>query len=137
MLTIFSSIVQIRDALGLSMALQRAIIRQGSSIIDKQDIRTMRGYRVVVISQGPDLDLFMHPGALSRLGLWLVDAMRERIQGTNISKRTKKKSLPFVVACLDERNGSYMVVGINAALDFGDVRKKLVYFFLFFLVKFI
>ena len=125
-LNVTHSVVQIRDALRLSMALHRAIIRQGSSIIDKQDIRTMRGYRVVIVSQGPDLDLFVHPGALSRLGLWLVDAMRERIPGTNVSKRTKKKSLPFVVACLDERSGSYLVVGINAAKDFGDIRKKFV-----------
>lgn len=115
---------QLRDALRLSMALHRAVIRQGTSLIDKHAVRTMRGHRVVVLAQGPDLALFAHPGALARLARWLVDAMRERIPGTNVSVHSKKKSLPFVVACLDEREGTYLVVGINAALEFGDVRKK-------------
>jgi len=108
------------------MSLHRAIIRQGTSIIDKQDIRTMRNHRVVVMQQGPDLPLFAHPGILSRLALWLVDALRDHIPGTNVSARTKRKSLPFVVACLNEGEGTYIVVGVMAALDFGDVRKKYV-----------
>ena len=64
---ILSSIHQLKRALNLSMSLHRAIIRQGTSIIDKQDIRTFRGHRVVVLTQGPDLALFAHPGVLSRL----------------------------------------------------------------------
>lgn len=107
------------------MSLHRAIIRQGTSIIDKQDIRTFRGHRVVVLTQGPDLALFAHPGVLSRLALWLVDALRDRLPGTTIaSSRSKRKSLPFVVACLNEKTGTYIVVGVTAALDFGEVRKK-------------
>jgi cell division control protein 45 len=106
------------------MSLHRAIIRQGTSIIDKQDIRTMRNHRVVVLTQGPDLALFAHPGVLSRLALWLVDALRDRIPGKLVSSRSKKKSLPFVVCCLNEEPGTYIVVGVMAALDFGDVRKK-------------
>ncbi|KAG6917784.1 hypothetical protein DXG01_001056 [Tephrocybe rancida] len=113
----------LRDALRLSMALHRAIIRQGTSIIDKQDIKTMQGYRVVILSQGPDLALFTHPSVLSRLAMWLVDALRDRIPSTT-NPRTKKKSLPFVVACLNETTDTYMLVGVTAALDFGDVRKN-------------
>lgn len=124
-ITVFS-IVPLRDALSLAMSLHRAIIRQGTSIIDKQDIRTMRSHRVVVLSQGPDLALFAHPGVLARLGLWLVDALRDRLPGTKIGglKGRGKKSLPFVVACLNERTQTYVVVGIMGALDFGDVRRK-------------
>lgn len=107
------------------MSLHRAIIRQGTSIIDKQDIRTFRGHRVVVLTQGPDLALFAHPGVLSRLALWLVDALRDRLPGTTVANaRSKRKSLPFVVACLNESAGTYIVVGVTAALDFGEVRKK-------------
>lgn len=120
----FRSITTLRQSLNLAMSLHRAIIRQGTSIIDKQDIRTMRHHRVVVLTQGPDLHLFSHPGVLSRLALWLVDALRDRVPGTSVSTRTKRKSLPFVVACLNETSKSYMVVGVMAALDFGDVRKK-------------
>ncbi|KAG7086638.1 hypothetical protein E1B28_002580 [Marasmius oreades] len=112
------------ESLKLSMSLHRTIIVRGTSIIDKQDIRTMRNHRVVVMQQGPDLPLFSHPGVLSRLALWLVDALRDKVPGTNVSCRTKRKSLPFVVACLNETTHSYIVVGVMAALDFGDVRKN-------------
>ncbi|KAJ7470263.1 CDC45-like protein [Mycena latifolia] len=119
-----SDIGPLREALNLSMTLHRAIIEQGTSIIDKQDIRTMRNHRVVILTQGRHLALFSHPGVLSRLALWLVDALRDRLPGTNVSSRTKRKSLPFVVACLNESTQSYIVVGVMAALDFGDVRKN-------------
>ena len=109
------------------MALHKAIIRQGSSIIDKQDIRTLRGHRVVVITQGPDLALFSHPGVLSRLALWLVEAMRDKVPVKPLANGKKRKSLPFVVACLNEKTDSYIVVGVTAALDFGEVRKKYVF----------
>ncbi|KIM87549.1 hypothetical protein PILCRDRAFT_85952 [Piloderma croceum F 1598] len=122
-----SDIKPLHEALSLSMSLHRAIIRQGTSIIDKQDIRTMRSHRVVILSQGPDLALFSHPGVLSRLALWLVEALRDRLPGTAVGNRRGgkgRKSLPFVVACLNEREETYIVVGVMAALDFGDVRKN-------------
>lgn len=120
-----NDIVRLREALPLSMALHRAIVRQGSSIIDKHDIRTLRGHRVVTITQGPDLDLFAHPGVLSRLAQWLVEALRDRLQGTvTVYSRSKRKSLPLVVACLNEKEGTYIVVGVVAALNFDDVRKN-------------
>ena len=108
------------------MALHRAVIRTGSALIDKHSIRNMRGHRVVLLTQGPDLALFAAPGALARLARWLVDAMRERVDFTGSQTVTKKnkKSLPLVVAALDEMQGTYLVVGLNAAPELGDVRKK-------------
>ncbi|KAJ3904359.1 CDC45-like protein [Lentinula edodes] len=119
-----ADIEALKHSLKLSMTLHRAIIRQGTSIIDKQDIRTMRNHRVVILTQGPDLPLFSHPGVLSRLALWLVDALRDKLPGKVVSTRTKRKSLPFVVACLNEASNLYIVVGVMAATDFGDVRKN-------------
>lgn len=84
----------------------------------------MKNHRIVILTQGPDLELFSHAGVLSRLALWLVNAVRDFVPGTNVSKCTKKKSLPFVVACLNEEVGTYMIVGVMAALNFGEVRKK-------------
>lgn len=107
------------------MALHRAIIRQGTSIIDHQNIRTTRTHRVVVLTQGPDLALFSHPAVLSRLALWLVDALRDRVPTTSL-QNSKKKSLPFVVACLDEARHAFVVVGVMGAPEFGDVQKKCV-----------
>lgn len=118
------SMERVNDSLKLARALHQAIIRQGTSIIDKQDIRTMHGHRVVVLQQGPDLALFTIPGVLSRLALWLIEAMRDRVAETKQAK--KRKSLPFVVACLDEKAGRYVVVGVTSALEFGDTRRKYV-----------
>ncbi|KAL1746087.1 CDC45 family [Schizophyllum fasciatum] len=115
-------ITRLNEALKLTMSLHRAIIRQGTSIIDKQDIRTMRSHHVVVLTQGPDLALFAHPGVLARLALWLVDAVREKLPAG--AGRGRRRSLPFVVACLNEAAGTYIVVGVTAALSFGDVRKN-------------
>lgn len=120
------SIGSLREALGLSMTLQRAVIRQGTSIIDKQDIRTMRNHRVVILSQGPDLALFSNPSVLMRLALWLVDALRDKLTGMTVNARSRKKSLPFILACLNETKGRYTVVGVMGALDYGEVRKKYV-----------
>ncbi|ETW85742.1 hypothetical protein HETIRDRAFT_310882 [Heterobasidion irregulare TC 32-1] len=119
-----NDVTRLREALFLSMSINRAIIRTGSSIIDKNDIRTIKGHRVVQLKQGPDLVLFTRPGVLFRLGLWLVDALRDRVGGVNIGRRTKKKTLPIILACLNEQARTYIVVGINAALDFGDVKKN-------------
>ncbi|TBU65661.1 CDC45-like protein [Dichomitus squalens] len=120
-----SDINRLREAITLSMALHRAIIRQGSSIIDKQDIKTLRGHRVVILTQGPDLPLFVHPGVLGRLALWLVDALRDRVEATTAAySRSKRKSLPFVLACLNEKAGTYIVVGVTGAADFDDIRKN-------------
>ncbi|KAF9501218.1 cell division control protein 45 [Pleurotus eryngii] len=119
-----TDISALREALLLSMSLHRAIIRQGTSIIDKQDIRTMRNYRIVTLTQGPDLALFAHPGVLTRLALWLIDALRDRLPATTLSGRSKRKGLPLVVACLNEATESYIVVGMMAALDYGNIRKN-------------
>lgn len=114
---------RVYEAMFLSMSVHRAIIREGCSIIEKQQVKTMNRHRVVILTQGPDLELLAQPGTLSRLALWLVDAHRDRIPGTQIGGR-KRKCLPFVIACLDEKAGSYLVVGVTAALEYGDVRKK-------------
>ncbi|KAI0810937.1 CDC45-like protein [Irpex lacteus] len=120
----------LKKALPLSMALHRAIIRTGTSIIDKQDIKSFRGHRVVVLTQGPDLPLFAHPAVLSRLALWLVEALRDKVAeregrgGGGEGGRRRRKSLPFIVCCLNERRGAYTVVGVTAATDFGQVRKN-------------
>lgn len=82
----------------------------------------MRSHRVVVLSQGPDLALFAHPGVLSRLALWLIDALRDKLPGTKLARG--KKSLPFVLACLNERTETYIVVGAMGSLDIGDITKK-------------
>jgi len=117
------SISLVQQALSLSMALQRAIIRQGSSLIDKHSIRTFRTFRLAILKDGPDLATFYHPGTLSRLGLWLAEALRDW-HGASQGSHGRKKHLPFVIASLGEGMGAFLVVGVTPTNEFGDIRKK-------------
>ena len=77
---------------------------------------------MVVLSQGPDLALFCQAAVLTRLALWLVDALRDRVPGAVTGPLRKK--LPVVVACLNESKGIYTVVGVMASLEYGQISKK-------------
>jgi len=117
-------------------------------LIDKQAIRTLASFRLAIIKDGPDLHLFSHPSTLTRLALWLVDALRDLINESELKKakgkRARKlqragkqqdeddgidanavvKNLPFVVAALDEETDVFVVVGVTGAPDFGDTRRN-------------
>ncbi|RXK36072.1 cell division control protein 45 [Tremella mesenterica] len=114
----------LRKSLPLAMSLHKAIIRQGSSLLDKSTIRALRTFRFAAMKEGPDLRLFCHPSTLSRLALWLVDATRDRWSEKDSKKGQVVKSLPFVVACLNEEKGTFLVVGVTGSPEYGDVRKN-------------
>lgn len=135
------SIALLRSSLALAKSLHRAIIAQGVSLIDKGAIKTLRSFRLAVLRDGPDLALFTHPSTLTRLALWLVDALRdivaEQDQRVLAAKRARKRgkgneddalvapqSMPFVLAALDETRDRFLVVGLTGATDFGDTRKN-------------
>jgi cell division control protein 45 len=56
--------------------------------------------------------------------LWLVDATRDKWAEKDARSGSSGRALPFVVACLNEDKGTYLVVGVTGAPDLGDVRKK-------------
>lgn len=126
-LTIARSTTLLRASLPLSMALHRAVIRQGTYMLDKQSIKTTRSYRLAIFDEGPDLAVFRHPSTLLRLAIWLVDAVRDLIgQGAVGGAKGKIKSLPFVLASLNETKDLFLVVGVVGAVEYGDVKKKCV-----------
>ncbi|EJU05197.1 CDC45-like protein [Dacryopinax primogenitus] len=110
----------LRNSLPLAMALQRAIVRQGTALISKRAITQTKSFRLATIREGPDLALFAHPSTLSRLALWLVDATRNWVQSMQVGR--KKRLLPFVIACAKEEAGTFVVVGVTGAGEMGDVR---------------
>lgn len=88
------------------MNLHRAILRTGTALIEKRQIRLLRAFRLAVVKEGPDLPVFTHPNALSKLALWISEAILEQER-----EASKRKHLPLVVASLNERRGVYVVVG--------------------------
>ena len=57
--------------------LHRAIFRTGKSLILKKQIHHLRAFRIAVVKEGPDIQLFSHPGALVKLALWIQEAVEE------------------------------------------------------------
>jgi len=67
---------QLRHGLKLSMQIQKAVIRQGIAIIEKQVIITLSTCRVATLKDGPDLPVFWDPLSLNKLAQFLVYAIR-------------------------------------------------------------
>ncbi|KAL8652696.1 MAG: hypothetical protein Q9226_004155, partial [Calogaya cf. arnoldii] len=68
----------LKAALPTALHLHRAILRTGSSLIEKRQIRHLRAFRMAVVKEGPDVHLFTHPAALTKLALWVSEAIAEQ-----------------------------------------------------------
>ncbi|KAA8914495.1 CDC45 family [Sphaerosporella brunnea] len=101
-----TNVEQLKSALPIAMNLHRAILRTGTALIEKRQIRLLKAFRLAVVKEGPDLPVFTHPNALSKLALWISEAILEQER-----EASKRKHLPLVVASLHERRGVYVIVG--------------------------
>lgn len=101
--------------------LARAILRTGSALISKKQIRHLRSFRMGVVKEGPDVALFSHPGALVKLAAWVGEAVAvlEAEKG-----RRKNDQEALVLGCLDEERGVYVVVGLGSGGAGKKVRSK-------------
>lgn len=104
------SVTQLSKQLTTAQYLHRAILRTGTSLIEKKQIRHLKAFRMAVVKEGPDVQLFTHPGALIKLALWVAEAVIEMEGGRGSSA---KKGSELVMAGLDEARGSYIVVGLG------------------------
>ncbi|MCJ1390267.1 hypothetical protein MMC18_003125 [Xylographa bjoerkii] len=97
----------LKHSLPHAQHLHRAILRTGSALLAKRQIRHLKAFRMAVVKDGPDVLLFTHPGALTKLALWLGEAIAEQ------EKETAKagKGTPLVLAGLNDARGVYVVVG--------------------------
>lgn len=102
-----SSITLLTSHINTAQHLHRAILRTGTSLIEKKQIRHLRAFRMAVVKEGPDVRLFTHPGALTKLALWIAEAIAEMegIKG--------RKGGELVMAGLDEERSVYVVVGLG------------------------
>jgi cell division control protein 45 len=87
--------------------LHRAILRTGTSLIEKKQIKRLKPFHIVVVKEGPDVKLFTHPGALIKLALWIAEAI------TEMEGMKGKRGGELVMAGLDEERGVYVVVGLG------------------------
>ena len=102
-----SGISKLTEHIVTAQHLYRAILRTGTSLLEKKQIKHLRAFRMAVVREGPDVALFTHPGALIKLALWLAEAITE-MEGSQ-----GKKGSELVVAGLDEPRGVYVVVGLG------------------------
>ena len=92
--------------------LHRAILRTGSALIAKKQIRHLRAFRMGVVKEGPDVPLFTHPGALTKLAGWVSEAVAV-VEAEKGSRKAASKEDALVLGCLDESRGVYVVVGLG------------------------
>lgn len=64
-----------------------------------------------VIKDGPDVPLFTHPSALTKLALWIGEALAEQEKDANGKLAHGGRGTPLVVASLNEKRGVYLIVG--------------------------
>ncbi|KAI7607454.1 hypothetical protein KC343_g13056, partial [Hortaea werneckii] len=117
--------------LPVAQTLARAILRTGSHLISKKQIRHLRSFRMGVVREGPDLGLFVHPGALVKLGRWVGEAVgvleAEKNGGRKKDGNGKRaeEEEALVLAALDDARGVYVVVGLGGGSDgVGRVRSR-------------
>lgn len=114
-LTVYSdlsySIESLKHALPTAQHLHKAILRTGTSIIEKRQIRHLRAFRMAVVKEGPDVQMFTHPGALTKLALWVGEAIAEQERDQRGKFGKAGRGTPLVLASLNEARGVFVVVG--------------------------
>lgn len=110
----FTATDKLRMGIRLAMKQQQVIMHEASAIISHRQVRTGRRFRYVVLKHSADLAwLASHPVSLSKLALFLVEALRN----------TKKAKLPLVLAAYQAQRQLYQVVatnGIRGSSSAGD-----------------
>ncbi|TRX96786.1 hypothetical protein FHL15_002092 [Xylaria flabelliformis] len=101
----------LKAGLPTAQYLHRAIFRTGTSLIGKRQIKHLHAFRMCVIKDGPDVPLFTHPAALTKLALWIGEALAEQEKDTKGKLAYGGRGTPLVVASLNEKRGVYVVVG--------------------------
>lgn len=81
---------------------QKIIFNTGMAILEKRMLRSLKIYRLVVLKDGPDIEYFKNPLILTRLGNWILE----------YSAEFDRNLLPLVLAALDERTDTYLVIGM-------------------------
>ncbi|KAK8929653.1 Cell division control protein 45 [Metarhizium anisopliae] len=101
----------LKAGLPTAQFLHRAIYRTGTSLINKKQIKHLRAFRMCVVKDGPDVALFTHPAALTKLSLWIGEALAEQEREAHGKLSHGGRGTPLVVASLNEKRSVYVDSG--------------------------
>lgn len=118
------NIESLKAALPTALHLHRSILRTGTSLIEKRQIAHLRAFRMAVVKDGPDVQLFTHPAALTKLALWVGEAIAEQDREQRGKLGKGGKGMPLVLAGLNEKRGVYVVVGTGGGGGVLDVAAR-------------
>lgn len=90
---------------GIQMArsLQKSIVISATAVLERRLLKNLRRFKLVVFKDGPDLEVFSNPLALTKLAVWIAEASAE----------VSPRSLPLVVASYYPPTDAYLVVGMG------------------------
>lgn len=94
-----------------ALFLQKAIFHAGTTILKKNQIQYLRAFSVCVVKDSSDAAVFNHPGALTKLALWVGEALAEKEKEATGKLAHGGRGTPLVVASLNEARGVFVVVG--------------------------
>jgi CDC45-like protein. len=107
----------IEQGISLAIEQQKALIQQGTALIDKKAINPASEFRYSIISSDAlnQTKFFHHPLALKKLNCFIMEAYQE------LRKNVKPK--PMVLCIFNTLRGTYFVNGVVSQLqqrnDFG------------------
>ena len=94
----------------LAKDMQQAIIRVGTSIIERKEVKVSASFRYCMLENDylSDVKLFQYPLALKKLGMFIIDDYKELKQNAKakpliMSVKNSKKGTTLVVAVVDNR----------------------------------
>ncbi|CAI8502525.1 unnamed protein product [Hanseniaspora opuntiae] len=93
--------------------IQRQIVNRGTEFIESRSIKHMKNFRLCVLKDGNDLQLYKHPLTLLKLGDWLLECCCE--------SSDDKTLLPMVIAALDSKTNTYLCAGIAPKYPLGMI----------------
>jgi len=90
----------------LAKNLQQAIIRVGTSLIERKDIKIASFFRYVMLDNDylADIKLFQYPLALQKLGLFVMENYREI--------KRKARDMPMIMSVKNSKKGTTLVLAI-------------------------
>ena len=127
----FHSIESLKAGLPTAQLLHKAIFNTGTTLMKKKQISHLRAFRMCIVKDSPEAAIFNHPGALTKLALWIGEALAEQEKDATGKLAYGGRGTPLVVASLNEKRGVYIVVGTGggggpdtAFLDKEAAKKK-------------